>query len=220
MSKLIDITGNRYNNLVVIKRLENARGGVAVWECLCDCGNTTIVRGANLKSGAVKSCGCRRKTAKPSLKHNMSKTRLYREWAAIKSRCYNTKLKSYKNYGARGIKVCDAWLNSFENFSTWALNNGYADDLTIERKDTNKDYCPENCTWVPFNEQQRNRTICYSIEYNGIVKNLTDWCEELGVSYKRVHNRMNKLGWTFERAISEPVHSEKRNKQNVRICKK
>ena len=212
MSKLIDITGKRYNHLVVVKRLENAKGGIAMWECLCDCGNTTQVRGANLKSGAVKSCGCLRRETNPSLRHNMSHTRLYREWASIKQRCYTPSVRGYENYGGRGIKMCAEWKESFELFMDWALKNGYSDNLTIERVDVNGDYCPENCKWIPWEEQQKNRRFCRFIEYNGETKNLTEWCETLHLPYKMVHNRIHKLGWSFERAISEPIHVEKRNK--------
>lgn len=214
MSKLIDITGERFNQLFVIRRVENAKGGVTMWECLCDCGNTTLVRGSNLKNGMVKSCGCRRKENKPALRHNMSKTRLYREWAGMKSRCYTSSAKTYQNYGGRGIKVCSEWEDSFETFRDWALTHGYTDELTIERIDYEKDYCPENCKWIPSNKQQGNRRICYSFEHNGKVKNLADWCVELSLPYKLIHNRINKLGWSFDRAISEPVHIEKRNHKN------
>lgn len=219
MSKLIDITGKRYNKLVVVKRVENAKGGVPMWECVCDCGNTTVVRGANLKSGAVKSCGCLLKTTKSTLKHDMSNTLLYKKWAGMKSRCFTPSLPSYKNYGGRGISVCDEWKNSFEAFRDWALSNGYSDNLTIERIDPNGDYCPENCTWITLSEQARNRRSNYSFEYNGETRNLADWCRLLGIPYGVVHNRINKLKWSFERAISEPVHIEKRNKSNGGIHK-
>lgn len=219
MSKFIDISGKRYNDLTVIERMKNANGGVVVWKCLCDCGNTTIVRGSNLKNGSVKSCGCRIYKSHNTT-HNMSKTRIYREWASIKSRCYNKNLKSYKDYGGRGIKVCDDWIKSFESFRDWAYKNGYSDELTIERKDLNGDYCPSNCMWIPFNEQQQNRRICYSFEHNGKTQNLTSWCNELGLPYKNIHNRIHKLGWSFERAISEPIHIEKRNKNYGGIHKK
>lgn len=211
MSKLIDITGKRFNDLVVIRRAENANGGVAVWECQCDCGNTTFVRGSNLKNGAVKSCGCRLKKIHNGT-HKMSKTKIYREWAAIKARCYTTTTRTYRDYGGRGIKMCEEWKNSFEAFMSWAYANGYSDKLTIERIDYNGDYSPENCKWIPFNKQQGNRRICYSIEYNGKIKNLADWCRDLDLNYNLVHNRIYKLGWSFEKAIQEPVHIEKRNK--------
>lgn len=214
MSKFIDITGNRYNNLIVVKRVENAPGGVTVWECICDCGNTTFVRGVNLKSGAVKSCGCLLKNMKTTLRHNMSNSRLYHVWASIKRRCNAPSDKNYKNYGSRGIKMYKEWADSFETFMAWALNNGYSDSLTIERIDVNGDYCPENCTWIPANEQQKNRRTCYSITYNGRTQNLVDWCNELNLPYKLIHNRIHKLGWTFVRSITEPVHAEKRNSKN------
>ena len=85
--------------------------------------------------------------------------------------------------------------------------------MTIERIDVNGNYCPENCTWIPANEQQGNRRMCQYFTFNGITKNLMDWCNDLGLDYKNVHNRIHKLGWSFERAISEPVHVDKRNKK-------
>lgn len=215
MSKFIDITGNRYNYLTVIRRLENAKGGITMWECRCDCGNITTVRGSNLKSGAVKSCGCLLHTTKPTLKHNMSHTRLYQIWAAIKRRCNKPYEKSYKNYGGRGIKMCEEWQNSFEAFMEWAMNSGYSDDLTIERIDVDGNYCPDNCTWISKSGQAGNRRSCHYISYNGEVKTLNEWCKEMNLPYKNIHNRITKLGWSFERAISEPIHVEKRNKKNV-----
>lgn len=214
MSKFIDITGKRFNRLVVIERANNAKGGIPVWKCLCDCGKTTFVRGSNLKNGAVKSCGCLRNDTKPALTHNMSNSRLYRIWAGIKSRCYTKSSRAYQNYGNRGIKVCDEWKDSFDSFMEWAISHGYTEKLTIERIDVNGDYCPDNCTWIPFNEQQGNRRNCYAFEYNGRVQNLADWCKELNLPYGLIHNRINKLGWDFERAINEPVDIKKRNHKN------
>lgn len=219
MSKFIDITGKRYNNLVVVERMKNAPNGVTVWKCICDCGNTTIVRGSNLKNGSVKSCGCRKHNS-INATHKMSKTRIYREWANMKSRCYCENTKTYKDYGGRGIEVCNEWKNSFENFRDWAYSNGYSDELTIERKDYNENYCPENCIWIPFNEQQRNRRNCLLFTHNGKEQNLTDWCNELNLPYKNVHNRIYRLGWSFERAISEPICIKKRNKDYVRVHQK
>lgn len=216
MSRFVDITGKRFNDLVVIERMENAKGGVTVWKCQCDCGNITTVRGSNLKNGSVKSCGCRIHKSHNAT-HRMSKTRLYREWALIKSRCFNKNIKSYKDYGGRGIKMCNEWADSFETFRDWAYQSGYTDELTIERVDHDGDYCPTNCTWIPFNKQQKNRRTSYAIEYNGKTQDLVSWCNELGLPYKNVHNRIYKLGWSFEKAISEPVHIEKRNKKNGRI---
>jgi len=211
MSAFIDKTGKKYGKLTVIRRAENAPGGIARWECLCECGKTTIVRGGNLSCGAVKSCGC---LTGGKTTHNMSKTRLYREWASIKGRCYYKSQVGYKSYGARGIKMCDEWLNSFETFAEWALSNGYKDDLTIERIDNEKDYSPDNCKWISLGEQANNRRSNIAITYKGETRNLSEWCKIYGKDYRFVHNRMRKLGWDFERAILEPVHVEKRNRKD------
>lgn len=213
MSKLIDITGNRYGRLVVLEKAKTEKNGVAIWKCLCDCGNITYVRGSNLKWGAVKSCGCLRKLSRTAT-HKMSKTRLYHTWASIKSRCYYAGHKSYNNYGGRGITMCDEWANSSEAFIKWALSSGYADDMTIERIDVNGNYTPENCKWIPAKDQAKNRRSCRVYTYNGKTQNLTNWCNELQLPYKNIHNRLVKLGWSFERAISEPIHIDKRNKSN------
>lgn len=210
MSKFIDITGEKYNSLLVVERVENAKNGVTRWKCLCDCGNYTIVRGGNLKKGLVKSCGCLNYSSKNKT-HGMSKSSLYNIWNGMKFRCYNNNSESYKYYGARGIGVCDEWKDNPENFMNWSIENGYEEGLTIDRIDVNKDYSPDNCRWISKGEQAKNRRMNYSIEYNGETKTLQEWCNELNLNYKRVHNRMVKLGWSFEKAIKTPVNKNKRN---------
>lgn len=208
--KALDLRGKRFNRLVVIERVENTPNGQTAWKCQCDCGNITIVRRGNLISGEVKSCGC---LVKENVHHThrMSKSRLYQEWAGIKARCVYKSRTTYNHYGARGIKMCDEWVNSFEAFRDWAFENGYSDNLTIERIDVNGDYCPKNCKWIPFAEQARNRRSCIMVTHNGKTQNLSDWCAELNLDYKRVNNRIKKLGWSFDRAITEPVDTNKRN---------
>lgn len=213
MSNFIDLTGKRYGELVVVKRSENTSKGLATWECKCDCGKTTIVRGSSLRNSTVKSCGCRRFRIKPTLQHGMSHTKLYYVWNNIKRRCYEKTNPAYKNYGGRGIKMCDSWKNSFESFGEWALNNGYSDSLTIERVDVNGNYCPENCTWIPRNKQQNNRTSCLFYTYNGETKNLMEWCNYFNMPYMTVYTRLFRWNWDFERAISEPIHVEKSNRK-------
>lgn len=214
--KALDLRGKRFTRLVAIERVENAPNGLAVWKCQCDCGNITFVRSSNLMSGAVKSCGClTRDNAYHT--HRMSKSRLYQKWASIKNRCYYKSAQNYRNYGARGIKMCDEWANSFEKFRDWAFQSGYRDDLTIERIDFNGNYCPENCTWIPRSAQSSNTRRCVIITYNGKTQNLNDWCKELNLDYKRINNRIKKLGWSFERAISEPVNVNKRNMATRRL---
>lgn len=203
MSKFIDLTGQKFNNLLVVKRLENAPKGRPTWLCECECGNQTIVRGSNLKNGAVKSCGCLTHIAR-NKKHGMKSTRLYSLWNAMKTRCNNPNSKAYKHYGERGISVCKEWNNSFEAFRDWSFENGYTEGLSIDRIDNSKGYCPENCRWVPWAEQCNNRKTNVVIEYKGEVHNLMQWSKILQFDYKLVHCRMKKMGWTFEKAITTP----------------
>lgn len=214
MSALIDITGNKYGKLTVLRRVENAPKGKARWECRCDCGNVVIVRGGDLKYGTVKSCGClRSNTIARCTTHGMSKTRLYQTWANIKERCCNKRHPAYSLYGGRGIAVSEEWKNSFEAFASWALSNGYRDDLTIERIDYNKGYMPENCRWISMSEQANNRRSNVSITFNNETHNLSEWCKIYGKEYNLVYNRIHKNKWNFERAMFEPVHIEKRNRK-------
>ena len=209
MSKFIDITGQKFNKLTVVERVENAVGGIARWRCQCDCGNFTIVRGSNLKNGAVKSCGCILKNGTTTT-HGLSKTRIYSIWNSMKERCHNPKVESYHRYGGRGISICDEWNKSFESFYDWAMSNGYSDNLSIERKDNNGNYCPENCTWATRKEQCRNRRTNAVFEYMGEKHTLTEWCEILDLDYKFVHNRINRSGWSFEKAVSTPKTYERK----------
>ena len=207
MSKFIDLTGKRFNKLTVLKRVPTDNG-VTRWECACDCGNTTIVRGSNLKNGSVKSCGCL--LHKKHDTSHLSHTRLGGIYYGMKRRCTDPKDTAYNRYGGRGITVCNEWLIS-DNFFNWALENGYKDGLTIDRIDNNKGYSPENCRWVTPKEQANNRRSCVLITYNGKTQNLMQWCKELDLDYKLIHNRLYKLKWSFEKAVSEPVDEGKHN---------
>lgn len=203
MSKFIDLTGKKFNRLTVEKRVENRPGGITYWLCKCDCGNYTEVKGANLKNGSVKSCGCLRKETHRKT-HGMKNSKLYAVWNAMRSRCYNENVSSYKRYGARGISVCDEWNGSFESFFQWAINSGYADGLTIDRIDNNGNYCPENCRWVTHEEQCNNRRSNIVYEYMGETHNLMQWCKILNLDYKFMHNRIRNKKWDFERAVTTP----------------
>ena len=205
-----DLTGKKYN-LLTVEGLDCVKDGVSYWKCRCDCGNVVNVRGNNLKSGAVKSCGCLRKIPS-NFMHGESKTKLYRHWISMIYRCTNPKKDSYKWYGARGISVCEEW-KTFEGFKAWAMKTRPDESFTVERIDVNGDYCPENCKWIPAGDQADNRRTNIVIEHNGQKKNLAQWCDALGLDYKRIHNRMFRLGWDFEKAISCPVDSRKQNKK-------
>lgn len=209
--RLEDLSGKKFGRLTVISMNHDTKDKRVRWNCICDCGNKAVVRACNLKSGEVKSCGCLANANNKT--HGMSKTRLYTEWANMKYRCYYSRNSSFENYGGRGIKVCNEWKDNFQAFYDWAMENGYKDNLTIERKDTNGDYCPENCCWIPASEQANNRRMNLQIEYNGKTQNLKQWCNELNLDYKRTHNRIFKLGYSFEEAITKPVMKQRRSKK-------
>lgn len=215
---MLDITGNRYGRLTVIREVERIRyasgNSHRVWECLCDCGNIIRCTTDRLRRGNTKSCGCLRKeiTSKKNYKHGGTKTKLYRIWDEMNGRCFCKTNKAYKNYGARGIRVCDEWRKNFSLFRSWALSNGYQEGLTIERIDNNGNYCPDNCKWIPKSEQPKNRRNCHLITFNGKTQTLSEWSRELHVDRECVRNKEKILGdWTLalEAVLNSPKHKER-----------
>ena len=131
----------------------------------------------------------------------------------MRNRCYRQQDKSYSNYGGRGITVCDEWLNDFMTFYKWAISHGYKEGLTLERDNTNKGYCPENCRWIPKSEQSRNRRSNHPITYKGETKLLVDWAKEYNISFKTLSRRIRD-GWDVERALTEPAFVGKNQNYN------
>ena len=163
MGTVKDLTGQRFGRLLVIRH-EGSTNTEAIWRCLCDCGKQVIVRGSSLRRGHTKSCGCLRDeiVSKIQTTHKKTKTRLYNVWTHIKARCYNPTHHAYKNYGERGITVCDEWKNDFPKFYEWAIANGYDENApkgqcTIDRIDNDKGYSPDNCRWVDIKTQNKNK---------------------------------------------------------------
>lgn len=141
---------------------------------------------------------------KNNIKHGMSNTKLYERWDSMKSRCYVKNAGNYRRYGGRGITVCDEWKTSFEAFRDWALANGYADNLSLDRIDVNGNYEPSNCRWVTMTEQANNRSNNRLIEFKGVVLTLAEWCDILEIPFYVMHHRLER-GWSVERAFTTEV---------------
>lgn len=216
MSKLIDMTGYKTGHITVIKRV-GSKNGQSTWLCLCDCGKEFIQYGGALRKGGVKSCGHlwkdkteRQKIAHSSIaktKHGDSFSRLYFVWLDIRRRCDSPNDVSYKNYGGRGIKVCDEWNSDYSTFKKWAVENGYnpeakRGECTIDRIDPNGDYCPSNCRWATMREQSKNRRNSYTITYNGETHTSSEWSEITGIPRNTIYSRY-KRGLPVEIVLSK-----------------
>lgn len=210
MGKFVDITGQKFGRLTVIKRVENSTDNRPQWLCKCECGRETKARGYGLKRGKILSCGCyhiekAREIGKSKSIHGLSETRLYRIWHDMKNRCYSKKHKSYNNYGGRNIIVCEEWLNDFKAFYDWSMQNGYSDNLSIDRKDTNGNYTPNNCRWADKETQQNNKRNNHYITYNGKTQTVSQWAKETGIKTKTLLARINDYHWSIEKALTKEV---------------
>lgn len=200
MGRFLDLTGRRFGRLVVLERAGYRKGGIT-WRCLCDCGKRVIIQGGNLRNGLTRSCGClaREQVAARMRKHGMTQTRVYRIWNAMHRRCYEPNFKQFANYGGRGIEVCERW-HSFENFFA-DMDNPPSIEHTLDRKDVNGHYSPDNCKWSTAKEQGRNRTDNTLITLNDKTQTLSDWAEETGLGIATICQRIRR-GSTPERALT------------------
>lgn len=199
MSIYKDLTGCKFSRLTVISEF-GIKNRKRYWDCICECGNRSIVRGSELNYGSSKSCGCLQKDK--VTKHGNNNKRLFRIWKQMNKRCTDPKHNRYHLYGGKGIKVCTKWTDSFEAFENWAINNGYSDNLSIDRIDSKDGYKPSNCRWSTTAQQNRNysRNILYKGEC------ATDASKRLGGNTNLVRKRV-ALSWTLEKAFTTPVRS-------------
>ncbi len=215
IGKFEDLTGQKFGKLTVIARAENhvqpSGKHYVQWLCRCECGNEVVVRAANLKKGHTRSCGCLIKETNST--HGLKKTRLYVVWRDIKIRCYNPNARNFKDYGAKGVTVCDEWKNDFKAFYDWAISNGYNKDAkrgecTIDRIDNNSGYCPQNCRWVDNLAQQNNRTNNRFLTHKGKTHTVAEWSRILNIPSHVLYARLYS-GWSVEKTLTTPL---KRNK--------
>ncbi|MGR6008091.1 hypothetical protein ACT7CZ_02735 [Bacillus cereus] len=185
MDRNLDILGETFGNLTVVGYSHTQRNG-SYWDCVCKCGNTKKVTKNHLMTGHTKSCGCLRPQV--ITKHGDHKERLYSIWSGMKRRCLNKSANDYYKYGERGISVHEEWME-YPLFKKWALENGYSDDLTLERLDFNGNYEPENCKWIPLEEQLKNTRRNVFITFEGETKVLSDWARHFDINYQTLKGR-------------------------------
>lgn len=220
--------GQKFNMLTVIDI--SVDSGKTYWTCECDCGNIVTKLAKSVKFGHFISCGCR---SKEIMRNATSKERLYSIWQGMKCRCYNSKSPNFKNYGGRNIKICDEWKNSYQNFRRWAYKNGWTeempkshkDSLSIERKDVNGDYNPENCCFIelrnqclnkrPYSECDKIKTKkdknMITIDY--VTKSEREWQNFYNISNATLNYRVKKLGMDVKTALTTPKYDWLKKKQ-------
>lgn len=200
--------GQRFGKLVVIEEVQSVRGR-SMWSCKCDCGKITTVIGSSLRSGNTTSCGCAQKEKaaafnKSRAKHGMCHTHLHRLWLHIKDRCTNENCNSYYNYGARGITICDEWLNDFQAFFDYASHlphygeSGYS----FDRINNDGNYEPGNVRWATRKEQANNKRTNRVLEAFGEKHTVAEWSEILGINYRTILSRLGK-GMSAAEALGE-----------------
>ena len=208
MGKLIDLTGQKFGKLTVVDRAAN-RGKETMWNCICECGNSTTVGSGCLRSGSTKSCGCNRFNPSHRKTHGQSHSRLYYVYRNMLNRCYNPKVNDFPNYGGRGISVCDEWRKDFQSFYDWAIISGYRDGLkrgecTLDRKNPDGNYSPDNCRWTDEKTQQNNKRSNHYITFQGETKTMAEWAAVKHIRIGTLSKRINVLGWSIERALNTP----------------
>jgi hypothetical protein len=198
----LNLTGQKFHKLTVVQEADHRAAG-RYWLCRCECGNTAVIKQTALRRGATKSCGCLKAemlTARNTT-HGLSRTREYNIWQRMKARCNDPGNKDYDRYGGRCFKVCERWMDSFENF--------YADmgpkprGRSLDRYPNNDgDYEPGNVRWATQSQQCRNKANNRLLTHSGVTLCVADWADRLGVKFSVLNDRINRYGWSIERALS------------------
>lgn len=202
--KIKDEVGHRYERLLVLEMAGRNISQQVEWRCKCDCGKETVVCGAALRAGTVVSCGCygAEQRLKATRKHGLSNSKIYGSYKSMISRCTNPNDIDWKYYGGRGITVCDRWMESVENFYA-DMSPTWQEELTIERKNVNLGYSPENCCWITMKEQGGNKRNTRRFEYKGEFLMKTELAAKAGISLACFLAR-EKMGWPLEKIMTQP----------------
>lgn len=223
--------GTRFHKLVVLGQPFRVRAGKSMWKkvkqfcvCQCDCGGFVACSLNDLVANKMKSCGCWRvhiavTMGHKNLRHGQVKTRLYDLWHGMKLRCHTKSTPSYPSYGGRGIRVCDEWNESFEAYRDWALANGFADGLQIDRINNDGNYEPDNCRWVTCQVNQNNRRSNVNVTYAEETKSIGDWARDgrCAVTRLTLWRRYQRSGWPFGKALTTPPIPRGADRVNFRV---
>lgn len=225
LKKLAEVKFNRSGRLVYLGEQKKIKGKYYV-KVLCDCGVEKFVNKFSFNSEKVKSCGClKRESGKKSRTHgdsnpNAKYNNLFKRYHNMKNRCHNKNNRNYHRYGGRGIKVCEEWINSYEVFKEWSLENGYKPTLSIDRIDNNKGYSPDNCRWTTREVQSTNKRNSVLIEIDGVTKPLKYWAEKFNMNAATLKRRIDQ-GMEPNDALNVPVVSNNIwSDEDLRILKK
>ena len=206
--------GDCVNGAILIERV-NGR----LWKMKCSCGELFVAQPSDSK-GVCRQCAMEKLSVERT-KHGESPkqgkrnaSKLYSIWVNMRNRCFNSDNKSFIYYGGRGISVCDEW-NEFLNFEKWAIQNGFEENLTLDRIDVNGNYEPENCRWISRKEQMRNTRSNHLLTYNGDTKTMAEWAEITGIPYSTLKQRINKYNYSVEKAFTKPVKTSRTDGYSV-----
>lgn len=219
------LVGQKFARLLVIRDsgLRSCEGGIR-WECLCDCGTTRYLTAGNLRNGNTKSCGCwnsdRMRIEPPATTHGGSGTYTYTSWVAMKRRCIDTKAKDYPLYGGRGISICSRWLQSYANFLEDMGERSIG--MTLDRINSNGNYCKENCRWATRRTQGNNTSRNHVLTYRDTTHTLAEWSKITGIAYTTLRARINLLKWSTAKALEKENDDgedyENRETGNPGVC--
>jgi hypothetical protein len=209
----LNIAGQRFGRVTAIERI-GRKGRMALWSYRCDCGTIGAALANSLARGNTKSCGCLKNelAGKRFRRHGLTNTPEHRTWRSIKYRCHDPDCPGYARYGGRGIKVCDRWRDSFENFLA-DMGKRPSAEYSIERVNNDGDYEPGNCKWATRGEQRRNASHARIYEFNGKRQVIKDWANEYGFSPTTLYYRLSN-GWSIERALTTPADTRRGPKTN------
>lgn len=217
MSRYINLTGQVFGRLTVLEQAGRTKQGAVKWKCLCECGTQVIVSRNNLRSGTSQSCGClqRELQSERARTHGLSHTRTYRIWFEMQRRCGDRGHHAYKDYGGRGITVCERW----QSFGAFLEDMGEAPKgLSLDRRDNDRGYSPENCRWATQTVQCRNKRNNRLLTFEGKTQCSKAWAEELKIPRTRIEARIDRLGWSVEDALTIPSWGTKRGQTRKTVA--